>query len=365
MGVYARKDSKYWWMLLETSGVKCSTKILRDAPDAFSRKLQREQAEEIYRARMTDLARAENKLPALDPATITFSAFADWYETHHIAKHRGKAREQEILTHLRGYFGPLDLTAITDPVVVEYETIRLGKGRKPGTVNREVALLKQILKAAVPTHLAASPLAGRAMLRTVRIKKRVLSPAEEARLLAVLSPIDRALYIVAVDTLIRLSNVLNLTRAENHGTYLALVDSKTGPYEVPLSARARKALAAIPDTGPYYFAHRRTAKTERDRRGVIRRMLQRACAVVKIPYGRAIGGITFHTATRATGATRLLRAGVDPKTVQSIGNWSSFDQMGDYLQTDMQLKRAAINRAAQLREQAQSKSRQRKSKRVS
>lgn len=332
-------------MLLEPTGKKCSTGIPKDAPDAFTRKRQRDDAEAIYRARMTDLARASHGLPAHDPAAVTFNAFADWYDTHHVEKHRGKEREREILPLLRAHFGKLDLTAITTDVVAEYETVRLAK-RKPGTVNREVALLKQMLSAAVPKYLPASPLKGRPTLRTVPIRKRVLSGAEEARVLDELSPADRALYIVAVDTLARLSNVMNLTRAENKRTHLDLVDSKTGAYTVPLSPRARKALDALPDDGPYYFPHRRIAKTERDRRGAIRMMLKRACKRAKVPYGRAVGGITFHTGTRATGATRLLRAGVDPKTVQAIGNWASFDQMGDYLQTDMKQKQAAVRMAA-------------------
>jgi integrase len=346
VGIYARQDSPYWWMLIEPTGAKSSTKILRDAPDAFSRKHQRQQAEAIYRAKMTDVARKVHGLPELEPETITFNAFADWYDTHHIAKHRGKEREREILPHLRAHFGRLDLTAITLDAVAEYETARLGAKKKPGTVNREVALLKQMLNAAVPKYLQVSPLKGRAMLRTVPIRKRVLTATEEARLLDELTPADRALYIVAVDTLARLSNVMNLSRAEDKGSHLELVDSKTGPYSVPLSKRARAALDALPKDGPYYFPQRRVAKTERDRRGAIRQLLQRACKRAGVPYGRAHGGITFHTGTRATGATRLLRAGVDPKTVQAIGNWASFDQMGDYLQTDMDRKRAAIQIAA-------------------
>lgn len=207
-------------------------------------------------------------------------------------------------------------------------------------------MLKAILKAAVEAgHLKASPLAGMTPLRTVPIAKRVFSQAEEDRLLDQLRPADRALYIVAVDTLMRLSNVLNLRRSEDHRTHLQLTDSKTGPYIVPLSARARKALDAIPKkAGEYFFAHRRVAKMDRDRRGAIRTMLKRACKRAGLPYGRAIAGITFHTGTRATGATRMLRAGVDPKTVQEIGNWKSFEQMGNYIQTDMRTKRAAVNR---------------------
>jgi hypothetical protein len=45
-----------------------------------------------------------------------------------------------------------------------------------------------------------------------------------------------------------------------------------------------------------------------------------------VPFGQLVGGITFHGATRKTGATRLL---VDRKqplpVVQTLGNWSTPD----------------------------------------
>lgn len=342
MGVYVRKDSPYFWMLLEASGEKCSTGILRDAPDAFTRKQQREDAEAVYRARMTDLARRKAGLPPRE--TIGFSVYATWYDKHHIAKHRGKDRERGILALLKAHFKSIDLSELTSAHVTEYETARLAKKVKPRTVNREVALLKTMLTAAVPTYLQTSPLAGRKMLRVVKPPKRVLTADEEARLLEQLPPADRALFILAVDTLVRLSNAINLSRDEDKGTHLELVDSKTGPYSVPLSKRVRAALDALPKAGKYYFPHRRKAKNVRDTRGAIRRLLERACKRCDppIPYGRALAGVTWHTATRASGATRMLQRGVDPRTVQAIGNWASMEQMGDYLMTDDARKRAAV-----------------------
>ncbi len=126
-------------------------------------------------------------------------------------------------------------------------------------------------------------------------------------------------------------------------THITLRDSKTGPYQVPLAHRAKAALKALPRKGAYVFPHRRQAKTERDRRGAVRLMLRRACTRAKLPYGRTMGGVTFHTATRASGATRMLRAGVDPRTVQAVGNWHDFRSMQEYLQTDDRLMRQAVN----------------------
>lgn len=357
MSVYIRRDSPFYWILLERPGQKpiCqSTKIPINAHSAEIRKQNRQDAEDVYAAAMGDLARTRHDLPTHDATTISFSDYAAWYDTNTIATHRGATREREILKHLVAFFRQRDLATIDRARASEYQTWRAaqkihGQPIRPSTINREVALLKTMLTVAVGRHLKASPLAGMKLLRVVKRRKRTLTFAEEARLLKQLPPADQALYVVAVDTLIRLSNVLNLKRSEYKRTHLALEDSKTGPYEVPLSDRARKALDHLPKDGAYFFPHRRTAKTARDRRGVIRRLLQRACAKTSppIPYGRAIGGITFHTATRATGATRMLQAGHDPKTVQRIGHWESFDQMGEYLQTDDARMQAAVNSVGQ------------------
>lgn len=366
MGIYKRDDSKYWWMWIERPGQKAiarSTKIPHDDPSPELRKQLEQQADLVYKAAMVELARARFDLPALTADTIGFHAYADWFDTHHLSKYRDAERDRNTLDHLRSFFGSDDLTTITRARVQEYMTWRLsariGPAPKPGrpdtrrvvkpiTVNREVDVLKAMLREAVPKYLKASPIVGMKRLRVVKIRKRIITPAEERRLIKALPAADAALYIVAVDTLIRLGNVLDLKRSENKGTHLALEDSKTGPYEVPLSDRARKALDQLPDTGPYYFQHRRGAKTARDRRGAIRRMLERACAKAEVPYGRVIAGTTFHQATRATGATRMIQRGADVRTVQGVGNWRDFRSMQDYLETDREHMRAAVNLIAPL-----------------
>lgn len=347
MSVYVRNDSPYYWMLLERPRQKPiyeSTKIPVASNSPELRKQQKHDAHDVYASRMAALARSRHELPAHDPTTVDFKTFASWFDRHHIARHRGAERDRASLKHLIGFFGSRDLSAIDRPRVSEYMTARAKKVR-PGTVNREVDLLKSMLVAAVPKYLKASPIAGMRRLRVVKRRKRILTPAEESRLLKQLDPADRALYIVAVDTLMRLSNVLNLKRSEYDGSTISLEDSKTGPYVIPVSTRARAELDALPKSGEYFFPHRRSAKTDRDRRSVVRRLLQRACSKTSppVPYGRASAGITFHIATRATGATRMLQRGVDAKTVQRIGNWKSLEQMGEYLETDLERMQAAVD----------------------
>jgi len=73
-------------------------------------------------------------------------------------------------------------------------------------------------------------------------------------------------------------------------------------------------------------------------------MLSGLCDRAGVLYGRKRGGITFHWATRRTGATRLV---VDRKAsipaVQRQGNWKTADVLlSIYTEADRQAQRAAI-----------------------
>lgn len=352
MGVFTRKDSSYYWLRLDGyrdpngNPVREPTRVKKDAPTPVQRKENRDLAEKIFHDRMHELAKEDASPPK--PDAITFAAFLDWWETHKLPRRKGREREGYILPRLRRAFGSLNLTAIDRAAVDEYMTERLTTPtvityRKrtrtvqvtEGTVNREVALLKSILQAAVPKYLAASPLFGMKTLRTTAPLRRTLTVDEEDRLLKALKKEDRAFVIMGLDTLCRLSDILNLTREDDHKTYLTIREPKdptqSQSYTVPVSKRLRRALDAMPKAGPYYFAHRRHAKTPRDRRNGIRQMLEYACAKTDppIPFGRANGGITFHWATRRTGASRMIANNVDPKTVQRIGHWATAELVLD------------------------------------
>ncbi len=355
MALYVRPHSPFYWMHLEGfrdghgRPVQESTKIRHDAPTSILRREAKQQAEVVYHERMLALARETGGQPAKRPP-ITFAVFAGWYAIHILPTRRGQEREREILARLVAHFGSRPLTQIDRGAVQEYMTARLhtptriGTRRRtaartvsagPNTVNREVDLLKAILQAAVPKYVSASPLFGMKRLRAATPKRRILTDAEEARLLPCLSRTDRALFLIGLDGLVRLSDILDVRWQDDHGDALWIADPKAGGgFEVPLSARARAALDRVPrprrasaNLSQYIFASRRCAKTERDRRNGIRQMLERACAKAKppVPFGRARGGITFHWATRRTGATRMLTRHIDPGTVQKVGRWKTAD----------------------------------------
>lgn len=370
MGVFSRPDSKYWWLWLENGPQprRVKTKILIGTTKAQQRD-SRQLADEVYHTRMLQIAKGIEG-PAKEPDVLTFDAFADWYDTHVIPQHKGYERERQILPRLRAAFGALPLDAITAERVIVWRTTRLvspvvithcggpkGKAHTypapgPRTVNREVDFLQQMLAEAVRTkQLKVSPLVRLTNLPAPPIRRRTMTPEEEARLLPALYPYDRAILLVGLDALVRLSDILNLRRVDDHGTHLEIRDSKNGrAYSVPVSARLRKALDEVPtdDRLPeWYFPQRRGGKSPRNRTRAFRKALEWACAraTPPVPYGKAQHGITFHWGTRRTGASRMIRAGGEKVlgVVQQIGNWKDVSVLvGIYQETITDDMRAAV-----------------------
>jgi integrase len=344
LGVYTRPDSPFFWLWLEGhtndrgKPLRERTDLRNDAPSAEQRKKNRALAEDRYHKRMAELA-AGAMQPDKKPA-ITFEGFAAWFDTNVLPKRRGREREAEMLRRLVAFFGPLPLSAIDRATVEEYTAKRLttptvikAKRRTAkrtvqagaSTINREVDLLKAVLQSAAPKYLEASPLYGMKRLATTTPKRRVLTEDEEARLLKVMPQTDQAFFLIGLDTLARLSDILDLRVSDDHGDRLWVADPKTGGgFFAPISTRLRKALDALKpaDGQMFMFPRRRLASTERDRRNGIRQMLERYCALANPPieYGRA-HGLTFHWATRRTAASRMLSRRVPLATVQKVGRW--------------------------------------------
>lgn len=347
MSIFTRPDSPFWYYRCEGTTIRVNTKIPVDAPTEEQRKRNKQTAQLLYNARMGDLARDRHDLPSsTQPApAATFTELAAWYAQHELPKHRGAEREREILPRLVERFGPMAAESITPPVVDEWITHRRKERRRvrgrifqppsTSTINREIDVLKGVLQAGVPTHYETSPLFGMKRLRAATPQRRLMSAEEEARLLAVLPVEDKAFVLVGLDALVRLGDILDIRRRDDRGDAIWIADPKAGGgFPVPVSSRLRAALDAVyaatsPKADDYVFASRRVAKTDRDRRNGIRQMLEYACARAGLDYGRSRGGLTFHWATRRTGATRMLTSGVDPGTVQKVGRWKTASMVLD------------------------------------
>jgi hypothetical protein len=332
MGVFTRPDSPYWWLFLETTKQKERTEI-RIGQTTAQRQDSRKLALDRYHQRMNELSARLYKLPSATPA-IRFTNYAESYARDVIAHRRGAIRETDALAPLRGFFGDDLLSAIDPDRVRAYHTHRR-TGVRPAaarTVNREVDLLKGMLRDAVPKYLNASPLTNMKRLRVVPPRRRFVTDAEFARLLAVCEDAqDRAVLLLGRDPLVRLGDILDVQASDRDGPWLYVRDPKAGaPYEVALSPRTQRALDALDPGAGWLFPKFRRAQAPRDWSGSVRQRLEYLCRLAGLPYGRSRNGITFHWGTRRSGATeQLVQNRVPLPVVQKQGNWKKPDVLLD------------------------------------
>ncbi len=143
MSVYTRPDSKFYWLALERPRrrpLRTSTRIPVDGGTREQTSINKRLAQEAYAARMADLARQHYELPTTR-VSITFKEYLDWYEEHYSAQKRNLTRERSMLRQLGRYFDDRALDDFTREDAIEWRTARRGEV-SPGTVNRELALLK-------------------------------------------------------------------------------------------------------------------------------------------------------------------------------------------------------------------------------
>lgn len=361
MGVFSRARSPYWWLWLETAppGAKREKTDIKIGSTVAQRKDSQRLAEDVYHQRMNELASRIHRLP-IAKADARFDAYATIYEADVISQHKGKERERELLKPLRAYFEKTSIKSLDRDQARAYMTARrLTVSAR--TVNREIDLLKAMLRDAVPKYLEASPLVGMKRLAIVPPKRHLLTPADERKLLrAAKDPQDKALLILGIDTLVRMGDLLDLQRSDRVGPWIYIRDPKGGEsYEVPLSPRAVNALNAIKGDSIYFFQKFRVAEKPRDWRGSVRQRLEYLCREADVKFGKAENGITFHWATRRTGATRLLVKKNEPlAVVQRLGNWKKPDVLLEiYTEADRQDLLKAVGQKAAIAQPPHSHSR--------
>lgn len=349
MGVYTRPNSPYLWIKLPgRGGARFPTQLRKDGGTPKQTAENWKLAESIYHVTIGDVERDRFELPSTRAATVrTFKEQRLWYAEHHTSKHRGALQELRKLERLGAFFDGDALEAITPRRWTEYETERMTTDKVArNTVGRELAIMKCVLTSAVGEFLEYH-LLGQVKRKTTRLAaKRTLTADEEERFLAALRRIDAELadlYLVGVGTLLRLETLVYLQRSEYRGDRLAL-QTKTGPHQILLTGptalqrRAGEVLKRRLPAEPngFFFPRWKATFLPYEDSGhpglLLRKKVQRAARAVDIPWGLARGGIVWHTATRASGATRMIREhGIDVRTVQLIGGWRSLDQMAEYL----------------------------------
>ena len=185
----------------------------------------------------------------------------------------------------------------------------------PGTLDREVALLRRILNYAVQCgDLSRNPLDGVQLLRKPNIRRVVISEEIFQKLLQAAERVFRPILLVAYDHGLRKGEILGLRWEQldvREGVIrLAPQDTKGGEHRVVyLTSRTLEALRALPRR--LHAVHVFTNPATGERWWEIRKMFRRACR------NAGLENIWFHDLRRSF-VTNARRRGVPESVVMKL-----------------------------------------------
>jgi len=158
--------------------------------------------------------------------------------------------------------------------------------------------------------------------RVDNVRMRVLSPDEIRHLLESCPPALRLIARTTLESLPRLSEVLNL-RVEDLGPdYATIVQTKNGrSRKVPLTPELQADLVKHAHKSGYVFGQGNDGNPPRRE-------------AISVAFGRlmrdiGLDGVTHH-ALRHTGAAAMVAAGISLRVVQDIGGWSTLRMLERY-----------------------------------
>lgn len=348
MGIYKR--GKTWWIDYYYQGERVRERV---GPN-------KQTAEDALDARKGEIAQGRFNLQAARPSPLLedfAKEYLEWARLHHrTADNTEASRLRILLAHfpgkrlrdltpwlIEGYKHERARALRTHPTrrgkVKPQATERPRQPIRPATVNRELAVLSSLLTKAVEWgKLAEHPMKGGKVRRLPQhnLKERILTPEEETRLLKASGPELQDLISLALDTGMRLGELVGLTPA---GVDLARAEVRLQHTKnrkerrIPLTARAvgiltDRARGRAPDAP--YFPPRPGKRPWR-----LASAFGRACTKAEIT------GLRFHD-LRHTFATRLVQAGVDLVTVRELLGHGDLRMTSRYTHASRQSCRQAI-----------------------
>jgi integrase len=256
--------------------------------------------------------------------------------------------------NLDAFFNDARLPHVTAARIEEFKRTRLGAGVKSATVNRDLALLRQLLKRAQrEQYIARNPFeAGELFLeeRKGRRQPHILTYEEETKLMAVAGPVLKALTTVLVETGLRVGKEalpLKWTDIDfNNGT-IRVRESKTmaGRRLLPLSVHCKAELLRWRElTGPEFSEY------------VFFNPLNPATHLLKLPktWARTLKDAKIEYFPignlRHTFATRMQEAGTSMLTLAQMLGHSSTGIVQTYAKVLDESRRDAVKKLEQLRQ---------------
>jgi integrase len=335
------RRGRIWWMAYVVDGTqRC------ESSGTTNKRL----AQKILNLRVAEIIEGRFRLPKSNPPKL--KQFSDEFlnSIHHQSTRK---RYASSVANLRTHFGDAKLTEINAERIDEFKVSRLTSKVRAATVNRDLAVLRRMLKIAERRRLITfNPFREIEMLeeRKERRQPHILTFDEEKKLLAVAPDHVRVLAILILDTGLRSGRealALKWDDIDFSDEAIRIRQSKTlaGIRSVPMSSRCKAELLKWrtrlgPEFSKYVFANPKLPETHlRD---------------VRKPWPDALkaAGLEYFWLydLRHTFASRLTQAGVSPLFVAQIMGHSSSSTLMIYAKAIDEFRRSAISKLESFRE---------------
>lgn len=336
MGLYKRANT--WWMSYAADG-----RTIRESTRTHSKKT----AQKILADRVSAVTHGRFNISVRERSP-SLADFAEDYLAVYSKSNKQPGsfrRDQTSVKNLKAFFGSKRLDDIRPMLIEHYKRSRLDVGRKPATINRELACLKHMYTIAMKNGRArANPVRESKLLREDNQVTNVMSREHEALLLEQAAPHIRRVVVCALETGMRLGEILDLKwdQVDLSRRLIRVVRTKTGrAREIDITDRLAAVLSQQPRGHEGHVFRGRDGKAILSVKEGYMNALDRA--------GLSQKRYRFHD-LRHTFATRLVEAGADLITVQQLLGHSTIVTTQRYAHPSADARRAAMARLSHDRE---------------
>jgi integrase len=253
----------------------------------------------------------------LEEQKRTFNELMDRFKEEHVPKKASQRSYHGYIKRLRPFFGPMTLAEITPRVIVQYKNKRYADKVSPATINRELAVMKKAFNLARKEWewCRDNPVSRVSLEKENNQRDRWLTHEEEERLLAACLPWVKQIVVFALNTGMRMGEILALTwaGADLFRRTVTVFRSKNGERRtIPvnhtvLELLKEKARGRSLDQDLVFCSQAGTMVDHNNLRRAFRAAMGKA----------KIADFHFHD-LRHTFATRLTQGGIDLYKVQRL-----------------------------------------------
>jgi excisionase family DNA binding protein len=270
---------------------------------------------------------------------IGFSNFSEIYLQHYaMITKRSWRTDASQLKVMNEFFKDIELREISPLMIQKFRAWRLKEGNTKSTVNRYTALLKRMFSIAVEEGYADMNPVKKLKFFPEKdaVRERILTEREEERLLETCSDALRPILVIALNTGMRKSEILNLRRdqVDLKARIIRVEKTKGGKVRhIPINDSLLNELRrnSVDRQNPFVFFNPETMKPYVDLKKGFKAACRRA----------GIKGLRFHD-LRHTFASRLVAKGTDIETVRDLLGHHSITVTQRYTHSSDDRKKTAV-----------------------